>query len=120
MQSSKLIEMPTVSGVSFQIGDCVLVKYDDSDDQENHADLGEWPEENTWPARILKVVGGDEAHVYVLMNFFFRPEDLEPNTVKGAAPGRHPYHARREVIASNWLEVHDASEDSVDDPAMCI
>jgi hypothetical protein len=96
------------------VGDHVLVNYDDSDDEQTHAEEGEWPHGNTWPAKILKIMAGNETHVYVLVNYFFRPEDLEPGIVKGSKiAGRQPYHGRNEVIASNWLEIVDASKFSI-------
>ena len=91
--------------------DHVLVSYDNADDEQNHGDEGEWPYGSTWPAKILKVMAGNESHVYLLVNYFFRPEDIEAGMIKGSrASGRQPYHGRNEVIASNWLEVVDASE----------
>lgn len=89
----------------------MLVSYDGANEGQEHAEEGDWPYGNTWPAKILKVIAGNESHVYLLVNYFFRPEDIEPGMVKGSKKaGRQPYHSRNEVIASNWLEIVDASK----------
>jgi len=97
----------TVEQSTFQVMDHVLVSY-----EQNHVDKGEWFYGSTWPAKILMVMAGNESHVYLLVNRFFRPEDIEPRMIKGRsrASGRRPYNGRNEIIASNWLEVVHASE----------
>lgn len=88
----------------------MLVSYDREDDQ-THAAEGQWPHRSTWPAKILRIIAGNESHVYLLVNYFFRPEDLEPGMMRDSKKaGRQPHHGRYEVIASNWLEVVDASK----------
>ncbi|KAF2836174.1 hypothetical protein M501DRAFT_1018982 [Patellaria atrata CBS 101060] len=53
-----------------------------------------------WVARVLEIRGGDTAHVYLRVYWMYRPEDLPA--------GRQPYHGRREVIASNDMQIIDA------------
>lgn len=71
---------------------------------------GVWPYGETWAAKILKVLAGNESHVYLLVNYFYLPEDIKPSHVhKPALAGRQKHHSAYEVIASNELDVVDAS-----------
>lgn len=54
-----------------------------------------------WVAKVLEIKAGDEQHVYLRIFWMYRPEDLPG--------GRQPYHGRNELIASNDMQIIDAT-----------
>jgi hypothetical protein len=106
-----------VSASHFAIGDFILINHGDPSQPEKYAAKkvvkGEWPYGETWAAKILKVVAGNESHVYLLVNYFYLPEDIRPNHVsKPTLAGRQKHHSSYEVIMSNELDIVDASTSS--------
>lgn len=102
---------------SFAVGDFVLINHGDPSDPEKLATKkvvkGEWPYGETWAAKILKVVAGNESHVYLLVNYFYLPEDIRAKHVsKPTLAGRQKHHSSYEVIMSNELSIVDASTSS--------
>jgi hypothetical protein len=98
--------LSAVKGVRFHVTDVVLVKPDESciptaSPNENLVPLG-MSLQNHWVAKVLGVRGKDERNVFVLIQWLYRPEDLE------APLGREPHHGGYELIASNYLQVIDA------------
>jgi hypothetical protein len=103
-----------VSTSPFVVGDFILINHGDPSDPGKLAAKkvakGEWPYGETWAAKILKVVAGNESHVYLLVNYFYMPEDIRANHVsKPTLAGRQKYHSSHEVIMSNELDIVDAS-----------
>ncbi|QIW95743.1 hypothetical protein AMS68_001261 [Peltaster fructicola] len=79
--------------VSIGVGEYIFVKHDEwSDDKLDTS--------TQWKAIVLEVRALDSEHVYILVAWLNRPEDLED--------GRKPYHGRSELIPSNQLDVIDA------------
>ena len=102
---------------AFATGDFVLINHGDPSEPEKlaakKAVKGEWPHGETWPAKILKVVAGNESHVYLLVNYFYLPEDIRADHVsKPTLAGRQKHHSAHEVIMSNELDIVDASTSS--------
>ena len=103
-----------VSTSAFVVGDFVLINHGDLAQPEKlvarKVVKGEWPHGETWAAKILKVFAGNESHVYLLVNYFYLPEDIRTIHVsKPMLAGRQKYHSSYEVIMSNELDVVDAS-----------
>lgn len=83
-----------------------MINYGDPGDQAPYDDNGHWPFGNTWPAQIVQIVTEDNEDVFLVVNRFLRPEDLETEAVKGLpTPGRQQHHAENEVIASPSLAI---------------
>jgi hypothetical protein len=105
--SSGLTRLPnTVKGVRFHVGEIVLVRPDENytptaSGNKNLVPLGASLKYH-WVAKVLGVRGKDERNVFVLIQWLYRPEDLE------APLGREPHHGSFELIASNYLQVIDA------------
>ncbi|KAL3419016.1 Chromatin remodeling protein SHL [Phlyctema vagabunda] len=88
----------------YQIGDYVFVKNDRTSQPKNTN------EKDFWVARILEIRGADSSHVYALVTWMYWPDELPetkaPHEEK-LSPGRRKYHGRRELVASNCMEVLD-------------
>lgn len=80
---------------TFEVGDVVFVKADDTEDPDPNAPI------TGWLAKVLEVRAMDPAHVYLRVFWMYRPEDLPG--------GRRPYHGQNEVIASNDMQIIDAT-----------
>ena len=82
-----------VGSESIAVGQCILVKYDDSEDAK--IDLAA-----QWKARVLEVRALDSEHVFIRVAWLNRPEDLDS--------GRKPYHGKNELIPTNQMDIIDA------------
>ena len=82
-----------VGSESIAVGQCILVKHDDSDDQK--IDVAA-----QWKAKVLEVRALDSEHVYIRVAWLNRPEDLDG--------GRKPYHGKNELIPTNQMDIIDA------------
>lgn len=51
-------------------------------------------------AKVLEIRGGDEKHVFLLVFWLYRPNDLKERELRAA-----PYHGHNELIASNHLDI---------------
>ena len=82
-----------VGSESMAVGECILVKHEDSADPK--IDIGE-----QWKAKVLEVRALDSEHVYLRVAWLNRPEDLDT--------GRKAYHGKNELIPTNQMDVIDA------------
>lgn len=94
-----------VSNETFEVNDIVLVAKDEEDPDPKEKSSKRASSvagliENKWVAQVLEVRAGDEQHVYLRINWLFRPEDLPI--------GRQPYHGAMEIIPSNDMQIIDA------------
>lgn len=66
-------------------------------------------EDDNWVARIVEIRASDQNHVYACIYWLYRPCDLPNGTTEGKRKiqGRQPYHATKELIFSNHLDVID-------------
>ena len=78
---------------SIAVGQCVLVKHDDSEDAK--IDMAA-----QWKGKVLEVRALDSEHVYIRLAWLNRPEDLES--------GRKAYHGKNELIPTNQMDIIDA------------
>lgn len=78
---------------SIAVGQCILVKWDESEDAK--IDLRE-----QWKAKVLEVRALDSEHVYIRVAWLNRPEDL--------STGRERYHGKNELIPTNQMDIIDA------------
>jgi hypothetical protein len=85
----------TIFSDTFEVGDIVFVKAERDDDPDPNAPI------TGWLAKVLEVRALDPAHVYLRVFWMYRPEDLPL--------GRQPYHGQNEVIASNYMQIIDAT-----------
>ncbi|OCK77517.1 hypothetical protein K432DRAFT_304029 [Lepidopterella palustris CBS 459.81] len=85
----------TIANETFAVNDIVFIRSSDEDDPGPDAPI------KGWVARVLEVRAGDEQHVYLRIYWLYRPEDLPG--------GRKPYHGRNELIASNDMQIVDAT-----------
>ncbi|KAK5120438.1 hypothetical protein LTR85_006377 [Meristemomyces frigidus] len=83
----------TVGSESIAVGECILVKHDDSEDPKIDTAV-------QWKARVLEVRALDSEHVYVRVSWLNRPEDLDT--------GRKAYHGKNELIPTNQMDIIDA------------
>ncbi|PBP22668.1 hypothetical protein BUE80_DR006601 [Diplocarpon rosae] len=65
-----------------------------------------------WVARILQVRAKNAQHVYALVAWMYWPEEIAPPAQRAAdqvnkASGKRTYHGKREMVASNYMEVLD-------------
>lgn len=79
--------------VSIGNGDFIYVKHDEWADDAIDTSA-------QWKAIVLECRAMDPEHVYILVAWLNRPEDLDS--------GRKPYHGRNELIPSNHLDIIDA------------
>ena len=82
-----------VGNESIAVGQCVLVKFDESEDARIDSAAN-------WKAKVLEVRALDSEHVYIRVAWLNRPEDLDA--------GRKPYHGKNELIPTNQMDVIDA------------
>lgn len=82
-----------VGSESIAVGQCILVKHDDSEDAK--IDVAA-----QWKARVLEVRALDSEHVFIRVAWLNRPEDLDS--------GRKPYHGKNELIPTNQMDIIDA------------
>lgn len=82
-----------VGSESIAVGQCILVKHDDSEDAK--IDVAA-----QWKAKVLEVRALDSEHVYIRVAWLNRPEDLDT--------GRKSYHGKNELIPTNQMDVIDA------------
>ncbi|KAJ9653768.1 hypothetical protein H2201_009103, partial [Coniosporium apollinis] len=87
-QTSKFREF-IIKGETFQLGDIVYI----------HNDI---PSAPPWVAKVLEVRAADELHVYLRVFWLYWPEELPDG-------GRRPYHGCNELIASNDMQVINAT-----------
>lgn len=78
---------------SIAVGQCILVKPDDS--EEVMIEVLE-----QWKAKVLEVRALDSEHVYIRVAWLNRPEDL--------VSGRKAYHGKSELIPTNQMDIIDA------------
>ncbi len=76
----------------YQPNDHIEVKYAIEEDGETKTRVG--------LAKVLEIRGGDERHVFLLVFWLYRPNDLKERELKAA-----PYHGHNELIASNHLDI---------------
>lgn len=91
--SSALLTRDLVGSESIAVGQCVLVKHDDSEDAK--IDVAA-----QWKAKVLEVRALDSEHVYIRVAWLNRPEDLDS--------GRKSYHGKNELIPTNQMDIIDA------------
>ncbi|KAF2261859.1 hypothetical protein CC78DRAFT_521136 [Lojkania enalia] len=84
----------SIQNQSIELGDCIYVTASADEDVALDAPI------RGWVAKVLHVRAHDPSHVFLLVAWMYRPEDL-PN-------GRKPYHGNYELIASNDLQIIDA------------
>ncbi|KAG9236468.1 hypothetical protein BJ875DRAFT_372068 [Amylocarpus encephaloides] len=100
------------NGVKFCRGECFFARADD------HARIPENGNQS-YLGRILEVRALDACRVYALIEWLYWPEELPASTrypgEKNPRRGRRPWHGYHEVIASNALDVVNAT--SIDDHA---
>ncbi|OWO98318.1 hypothetical protein B2J93_2280 [Marssonina coronariae] len=65
-----------------------------------------------WVARVLQVRAKNAQHVYALVAWMYWPEEIAPPAQRAAdqvnkASGKRTYHGKREMVASNYMEVLD-------------
>ena len=82
-----------VGSESIAVGQCILVKHDDSEDAK--IDVAA-----QWKAKVLEVRALDSEHVYIRVAWLNRPEDLDS--------GRKAYHGKNELIPTNQMDIIDA------------
>jgi hypothetical protein len=84
---------------SFGVGDDVLVLQDETpdDDPRLASEL-----QGRWVGRIIEIRAINRENVYLLMNWYNRPEDLPR--------GREPHHGMNEVIATNDVDIISPSK----------
>ncbi|KOS22010.1 hypothetical protein ESCO_002328 [Escovopsis weberi] len=60
-----------------------------------------------WVARVLEIRAADEHHVYVRVYWMYWPDELPAALMGGKkmVAGRQPYHGRRELVASNHMDI---------------
>jgi hypothetical protein len=77
-------------------------------DSAKHGGAREEEDEN-WVARVLEIRASDQNHVYACIHWLYRPCDIPHGTSEGKKKiqGRQPYHATKELIFSNHLDVID-------------
>ncbi|KAF2196377.1 hypothetical protein GQ43DRAFT_260884 [Delitschia confertaspora ATCC 74209] len=85
----------TIGPETFSVGDYVFIKPSEDENPTPDAPI------KAWVAKVLEVRAGNENHVYLRVYWMYRPEDLPC--------GRLPYHAKSELIASNYMQVIDAT-----------
>ncbi|KAM0311438.1 hypothetical protein ACHAPQ_012388, partial [Fusarium lateritium] len=78
-------------------------------DGTKHSGVREDEEDTNWVARVLEIRASDQNHVYACIHWLYRPCDLPNGTLEGKKKihGRQPYHATKELIFSNHLDVID-------------
>lgn len=81
-------------GTNFAVGDDVLVMQNETNDEKSGL-----PTElhGRWLGRIIEIRALDQVNVFILVNWYNRPEDL--------AKGRAPHHSMNEILATNDVDV---------------
>ncbi|KAF2187705.1 hypothetical protein K469DRAFT_569180, partial [Zopfia rhizophila CBS 207.26] len=85
----------TIQNETFTVNDLVFIKASEDQDPDPDSPI------QGWVAKVLEVRAGDEQHVYLRIYWMYRPEDLPM--------GRQPYHGKNELIASNSMQIIDAT-----------
>ncbi|KAF2464092.1 uncharacterized protein BDR25DRAFT_297165 [Lindgomyces ingoldianus] len=85
----------TILKETFSVDDFVFIKASEEQDPDPNATV------KGWVAKVLEVRAGDEQHVFLRVYWMYRPEDLPK--------GRQPYHGENELIASNYMQIVDAT-----------
>lgn len=78
---------------SIAVGECILVKHDDSEPAKLDVSA-------QWKAKVLEVRALDSEHVYIRVAWLNRPEDL--------SGGRKAYHGKNELVPTNQMDIIDA------------
>jgi hypothetical protein len=91
--------MITDMQTNFRVGDDVLVMQDETNDERSDlpTDL-----KGRWVGRILEIRALDHTNVFVLVNWYNRPEDLPK--------GRQPHHGMSEILATNDVDIISPSK----------
>jgi hypothetical protein len=80
---------------NFVVGDDVLIMQDETVDDGPHLS----PElQGRWVGRIIEIRAADPENVFILINWYNRPEDLP-------GKGRQPHHGMNEVLATNDVDI---------------
>lgn len=103
-----------LGGHKYERNDFILVANEQSVkrqalmDSTKHGGVREEEDEN-WVARVLEIRASDQNHVYACIHWLYRPCDIPHGTLEGKKKiqGRQPYHAMKELIFSNHLDVID-------------
>lgn len=84
---------------SFGVGEDVLVMQDETNDERSGL-----PTElhGRWVGRILEIRAIDQINVFILINWYNRPEDLPK--------GRQPHHSMNEILATNDVDIVSPGE----------
>ncbi|RPB14315.1 hypothetical protein P167DRAFT_503589 [Morchella conica CCBAS932] len=82
---------------SFALQEYIFVNHDNI---PHGIDITNMDDHKFWVARVLEIRAIDEAHVYLRVYWLYWPEELPG--------GRAPYHGKKELIASNHMEIIDA------------
>lgn len=93
----------TIQDISFHVGDFVLVKNLDLEENETQ-------DSSYWVALVVEARASDALHVFLRVFWMYKPEELPG--------GRRSYHGAKELIASNHMDIIDAA--TVDDKASVI
>ena len=97
--------MPTVvPNAVYARGDDVLVNNGCLKEEKRNPDIPDTLQGN-WAARILEIRARDEANVYLLVNYYNRPEDLPIGT-------RKPWQGMNEILATNEVSIIDPSKNT--------
>jgi hypothetical protein len=82
---------------SFALQEYIFVNHDNI---PHGIDITNMDDHKFWVARVLEIRAIDEAHVYLRVYWLYWPEELPG--------GRALYHGKKELIASNHMEIIDA------------
>ena len=58
--------------------------------------------QNKWAAKVLEIRALNNRHVFLRVQYLYRPEDLDPPL------GREPHHGALELIPSNYMQIVEA------------
>ncbi|KIW07454.1 uncharacterized protein PV09_01426 [Verruconis gallopava] len=81
-------------GTKFCVGDDVLIMQDETAD-DNSALAPEL--KGRWVGRIIEIRAINQENVFILINWYNRPEDLPK--------GRQPHHGMNEILATNDVDI---------------
>lgn len=90
---SNMLTREVVGSDSIAVGQYILVKHDDTEEQK--IDIAA-----QWKAKVLEVRALDSEHVYIRVAWLNRPEDLDS--------GRKSYHGKNELVPTNQMDIIDA------------
>ena len=84
---------------SFGVGDDVLVSQHDTNDSKSGLPI---ELQGRWVGRIIEIRAMDQVNVFILVNWYNRPEDLRI--------GRQSHHGMDEILATNDVDIISPSK----------